>query len=235
MKSLIRWHAVLFLVLTVMTAGCATFPGQSDSVIGTLRASGPNVWLNGAAGRDGMAVRLGDTLATGPGSSAMVDFQGGGFLQLDENTDPLFSWIEQTKCILTRIMRGQAYLKKEKACVEGPNINLVLNSEANIRIGAELTELTLIRGSATVWRPERVRVETAQQVTVAGQRISAVRAVSTEALAAITAWRETYSFKPPAKRSGELLRSLRDSTSLTNQLPPTDEIKNPTPNQRPLQ
>lgn len=192
-----RWFSLSLLILT-LAAGCVSLPTEPGGAIGTLRVSGPNVWLNNKAGKDGDTVRIGSSLATGPGSSALVEFRDGGYLQLDEKTDPIFEWLAQSKCILIRIFTGQAYLKRERACVEGPNISLVLNSEANIRIraGTRMAEVTLLKGNADITAPAQRSLLPGQQVTVTGKRITPPRTLSPAQLQSVVAWREKYRFKP---------------------------------------
>jgi len=199
-----RWFPVSLFILWLALAGCVPLPTQRGDAIGTLRVSGPNVWLNNKAGKDGDTVRIGSSLATGPGSSALLEFRDGGYLQLDEKTDPIFDWLAQSKCILIRIFTGQAYLKRERACVEGPNISLVLNSEANIRIkaGTRLAEVTLLKGNADITVPAQSHLLPGQQLTVTGKQITSLRTLSPVEIKAVVAWREKYRFKPlPSEES----------------------------------
>lgn len=193
---------ILTIVLALLLGGCASYGGGGGgNVIGTLRVSGPSVFLDSKPGRDGDQVFIGSTLTTGAASSAIVDFEGGGYLQLDENTDPVFGWIAQSKCILIRIVRGQAYLKRERACVEGPDISMVLNSEANLRFVPEprLSEVTLVRGSAQVTAPGGpVTLQPGQQLAVTGGRAPALRVLTRGELKAVSAWRRGYRFRPAA-------------------------------------
>lgn len=193
-----RSVSVSLLLLTLVAGGCATLPTQPGQSIGLLRVSGPNVWLNGAPARDGDRVAIGSSLATGPGSSALLEFRDGGYLQLDQNTDPLFEWLAQSKCILVRIFKGQAYLKRERACVEGPNLSMVLNSEANIRIHERpgLSEVTLLQGRAEITAPARLTLQPGQRFSTSERRIAALRTLSPEELRAVVAWRGSYRFKP---------------------------------------
>jgi len=227
-----RWFPMALLILSLAMAGCVSLPTEPGGAIGTLRVSGPNVWLNNRAGKDGDTVRIGSSLATGPGSSALVEFRDGGYLQLDEKTDPIFDWLAQSKCILIRIFTGQAYLKRERACVEGPNISLVLNSEANIRIkaGTRLAEVTLLEGNADITAPVQKRLLPAQQITVTGKRISPLRTLSPAQLQGIVAWRGKYRFKPAPEPEGESpfifqFPQRREPTKATEPTPPTPPPK----------
>jgi len=195
-KFFFNRYLMIILLFVVIGEGCVVVFGNRSSVVGKLRVAGPSVLLNGKPARDGMKVYFGDHLATGPGSSAMLDFTSGGYLQLDENTDPMFTWFEEAKCILIRMVYGQAYLAKGKVCVEGPNINLVLNSEANLHLRGDLTQLTLLRGSATVSRPRALQITPGQLLTARGEKLVGVRNLSPSELAAIISWRRKYKFKP---------------------------------------
>lgn len=193
-----RWLPVSLLLLMALAGGCATLPTQPGQGIGVLRVSGPNVWLNGVQARDGDQVSIGYSLATGPGSGALLEFRDGGYLQLDQNTDPIFEWLAQSKCILIRIFKGQAYLKRERACVEGPNLSLVLNSEANIRIHERpgVSEVTLVRGRAEITVPARLTLQPGQRFSASERRIAALRTLSPGELRSLVAWRDSYRFKP---------------------------------------
>ncbi|HBG06391.1 MAG: hypothetical protein A2075_05650 [Geobacteraceae bacterium GWC2_58_44] len=198
MKLHARWLPVSLILLLLEVAGCASLPPRPGDSIGILRVSGPNVWLNNAPANDGEPVRIGSSLATGPGSSALLEFRDGGYLQLDENTDPIFEWLEQSKCILIRIFKGQAYLKRERACVEGPNLSLVLNSEVNLRIQARpgVSEVTLLRGRADVSAPTPITLLPGQQFVASERRITALRTLSPAELRSIVAWRGEFRFRP---------------------------------------
>lgn len=189
----------VFLILPVLVAaGCASLPPGAGQSIGVLRVSGPNVWLDQVPARDGDPVRIGSSLATGPGSSALLEFRDGGYLQLDENTDPIFEWLAQSKCILIRILKGQAYLKRERACVEGPNLSLVLNSEANLRIEAQpgVSEVTLLRGSAEISVPDRLRLLPGQRFVAGVRTVASLRNLTPNELRSVVAWRGNYRFQP---------------------------------------
>lgn len=199
MKGGKRLFPLYALLVFLLFAGCAPVTPRAGDVIGTLRVSGPNVWLNEAPARDGDQVRLGSTLATGAGSGALVDFEEGGTLQLDENTDPVFEWLEQSKCILIRIFTGQAFLKKGHACVQGPDISLVLDSEANFLVGEPPapSRVTLLRGTAAVTAPVRVKLLPGQQLVTAPFRAKpTIRTLSAAELRSVAAWRGEFRFKP---------------------------------------
>src|SRR5262249_38666347 len=60
--------------------------------VARLSLVGDSVRVNGGPARDGMAIGVGDQIATGPASSARIDWSDGTWLQLDERTDPIVVW-----------------------------------------------------------------------------------------------------------------------------------------------
>ncbi|MEQ8965508.1 MAG: PASTA domain-containing protein [Azospirillaceae bacterium] len=86
-----RLAALPILLIALALAACAqpgTGPGARPEA--TLRVSGPNVTLGGRPASDGMAVPPGVEVATGPGSSARIEFADGTVLQLGPDTDPVW-------------------------------------------------------------------------------------------------------------------------------------------------
>jgi len=189
----------LFLALILLLAGCATVPQPGSGPVGTLRTSGPHVFVNGRPATGGTAVYFGDEVATGAGSSAIVDFRQGGFLQLDENTDPLISYWEQARCILIRVFGGQISVKGSGICVEAPPLRFALNSEANLQVAPGSFVLTILQGSATLSWPARRLLTRAQQVRLSPQGMEGrVRTLSEQDLRAVVQWREKFRF--PTRR-----------------------------------
>jgi len=115
--SIHRSHTLLGLLVLMLVVslleGCASLaylPGQQT--IGRLRIIGPNVRVNDASAIDGQTITSGDHVTTGAASSAYINFLSGGFIQLDENTDPGFNLVwEKTQCIFLILnhRKGQAF------------------------------------------------------------------------------------------------------------------------------
>ncbi len=188
-----------FLIVILLLAGCATVPQPGSGPVGTLRTSGPHVFVNGKPAAGGTAVYYGDEVATGAGSSAIVDFRQGGFLQLDENTDPLISYWEQARCILIRVFGGQVSVNGSGICVEAPPLRFALNSEANLQVAPGSFVLTILQGSATLSWPARRILTRAQQVRLSKRGMEGgIRTLSEQDLRAVAQWREKFRF--PARR-----------------------------------
>jgi hypothetical protein len=184
---------MLSIVFLLAIGGCATI--RDTGGVGTLKISGSNVFLNKQPAETGSVVHLGDELTTGKDSSALLEFTDGGFIQLDQDTDPVFSWFEQGKCLLIRIFKGQVYLKKEQACIEGPNVQLVLGSELNMQVEPRSSTITVVKGTATIEKPKPLAVLSAQQVQVSKRGFEGkVRSLSSEELREVVRWRDQYRF-----------------------------------------
>ena len=144
--------------------------------IATVEAfQGPNVTVGGRPAYSKMPVYENEEVKTGPGSAATVLFRGGGLLQLDENTDPVFTLISQTFCVLVQMFRGHAQLDSEGRCIEAatPESQAFINSRIDIRV----------EGGLTTWRVLAGRIQVAMRTTpqhrvnvTAGQRIVVSRA-----------------------------------------------------------
>src|SRR5215469_7797699 len=66
----------------------ANAQGRAGSALATLLVAGPYVSVNGRQTVNGTPIFSGDTILTGPASSARLEFYVGGSVQLDENTGP---------------------------------------------------------------------------------------------------------------------------------------------------
>lgn len=100
--------------------GMINRPPQPDSreIIGTLQAMGDRVFVNHRPASTGMRVYNGDNVSTGENSKAIVRFLQGGFVELDENTDPDF--IKKAYCLFIKVFRGQVYVEGKNICIETP-------------------------------------------------------------------------------------------------------------------
>jgi hypothetical protein len=58
----------------VAAAGAAQAQYRRGVSVATMLVAGPYVTINGAAAANGVELRSGDRVATGPGSSALINF-----------------------------------------------------------------------------------------------------------------------------------------------------------------
>src|SRR5262245_37523351 len=178
--------------------GCAAGPSGGSELIGTLEVDGPNAFRNGRPTDDGARVFHGDTISTGARTSMRLRFVGGGVLQLDENTDPQL--LREGACILVRILTGQAFVDAKRVCIADSNLEVTLNSRANLKIVGQRSTLTLIEGSAEMGRPERRAVGQYAQYIVIGGVVDSVQRLRREDAEATANWTRRY-FKA-AEQSG---------------------------------
>ncbi|MCP4114245.1 MAG: OmpA family protein [Desulfobacteraceae bacterium] len=190
---------LFFLLILSSMAGCS----GSRNMIGTLHVMGDNAFLNGEAATSGMKIYCGDHLYTEEDTSVVVNFDRGGFVQLDENTDPVFDYIKNGMYIMMRILTGRAYAESDKLCLNAPQLSSCSHSKIQIDIGVEKTVLTLLEGRAEIEVPEIYRMGAGQQVIVSDSQIAAVNRLSTCELDTLLEWR--YHFNSTL----ETLSSLR--------------------------
>jgi hypothetical protein len=170
------------LAVVLLLWGCVVGPGPggyvqpSSQPIGTVEAfQGPNVTVAGRPAYSRMPVYENEEVRTGPGSTATVLLRGGGLLQLDENTDPVFSLISQTFCVLIQMFRGHAQLDSQGRCIEAatPESQAFINSKIDIRVESGATTWRVLEGAIEV----ALRARPQQKIRVtAGQRILVSRA-----------------------------------------------------------
>ena len=148
----------------------------SRQPIATVEAlQGPNVTVGGRPAYSNMPVYENEEVKTGPSSTATVLFRGGGLLQMDENTDPVFTLISQTLCVLVQMFRGHAQLDSEGRCIEAatPESQAFINSKIDIRIEGGVTTWRVLAGRIDV--ATRMKPQERMSVT-AGRRIAVSRA-----------------------------------------------------------
>lgn len=209
-----RWLQCLAGIVCIVLPACTPAPRlDANHPIGTLGVAGGNVTLNDKPGSNGAPVYVGDRVATGPASSAIIDFTDGGYFQLDQNTDPLFV-IERLQagiCILAHLLVGQVFVEKREFCLETPDIQAINNSEINVQVTGDRTLLTVVRGKVTLRRPSGAPITTAQQLMASQKKQQAtVRNVSSDELAELLRWRGGYRFRGWCCRNGKLSQSDRN-------------------------
>ncbi|ABM37921.1 hypothetical protein [Polaromonas naphthalenivorans] len=122
----------LAALLVALLPACAPLPPAPGTGQGppTLRPvgritsiEGPNAFVdrgNHGAGQPaqlGQALLAGDRFYTGPGTRMKIDFWNGGYLEMDENTDP--SLFQDLGCLVVSLFRsGRIFVDKSDACVE---------------------------------------------------------------------------------------------------------------------
>ncbi|MDI6791688.1 MAG: FecR family protein [bacterium] len=191
----------LSLALSLMVLwGCASIPPRHEDFIGTLRVLGKsNVWVNQKKAYKKMKIYSGDSVRTGQDSSAIISFPDGGFIQLDQNTDPEFrKWFEQAKCIIKIFIGyGRVFGETKGGCetiIETDHLSAVPNTTFQIEVTPQHSTVTVIKGKIKIKQreqPEELVVRSSEQVRVS-DRVGEVRTLSREELRSIPLWREKY-------------------------------------------
>ena len=104
-----------FAATSTPQATPAPGPATGARVIGALAVSGSAVFLNGIPVTRG-TIHDGDRVTTGAASSALVELEGGGSVQIDENTDPLihFQLLTEGLCLVVDIATGEFFFDAVK-------------------------------------------------------------------------------------------------------------------------
>ncbi len=195
-------RTVALLALLAFSGGCETLQQTDETLIGTLRVSGNAVFLNGRQATDGASVHVNDSVTTGAASSAMIEYVGDGFIQLDENTDPVFSFrivaAGNRRCIHVLLQFGQVFIDKDLQCFDTPNAAGALGSRVNIKVTRDRSRdsvITVMSGKVSMTRPRVYPVYASQQTVVpSAGRAPQIRTLSQPELDRTVKWREKYSF-----------------------------------------
>ena len=188
-----------------------TSPEPLQQDIATLEIAGPNVTVNRSPASNGMRIKNQDYIATGPGSRARLSFFSGGYLQLEENTDPSF-WqrlVETGKCIIQYALERGTVSGETGDCdavIAGVWGNeILIGSKYLVTADPAATVLTILEGQATIRGgpgTPAVTVRDAEQVVVSQGAVSAPRRLSQSELRSFYDYLESYSFgagpAPPA-------------------------------------
>jgi hypothetical protein len=157
LHSMLSWLVVCPFALGAcastapMSAEPALPPLRTDT-IARLMVDGPNAYINRQPVRGGSYVFDGDTVSTGPATSAKLILNEGGEIQLDENTDPLF---KQGACLLMKILRGRVAFHNMK-CQEfedGLKMAGVARSYVHIESREDASRVTVLVGEVEMRSP----------------------------------------------------------------------------------
>lgn len=213
-----RLVRMLIIACVLTCSGCAAngTPGSSadklppmrEDTIARLAVDGQNAYINGVRAPHGSYVRDGEVVTTGPATSANLIFNSGASIQLDQNTDPLFKLIRQGACVLMEIIRGQAAVATNNACVEFSNERLdtagVAHSVINIRAAEREVRVTVIEGQVQMLRPGTAMIGASQEyISTAGGRWQ-VRNITPGELARSGVWTRDY-FRATARQQSNFL------------------------------
>lgn len=181
-------------------------PSPDGQEIATLQIIGSNVTVNRIRASNGMAIKNGDYIATGPASRARLDFFSGGYLQLEENTDPGF-WerlLATGRCVIEfALQRGTGSGETgncDASATTPEGIEIFIGSKYVLTAGPASTVLTILEGQATVRDERAVQVGAGEQVVISRGAISAPRRLNEVELRLLNEYFDSYDFtgqRPP--------------------------------------
>lgn len=195
------------IACAITFGGCASnnpynLPPVREDTIGRLAVDGPNAFMDRAPVTHGSYVRDGAKIITGPATSVNLILNSGASIQLDQNTDPVFRLIRQGACVLIEILRGQAAVASNNACVEFRTERLdtagIVHSVINISAGEHENRITVIEGEVQMLRPGARTVGPNQVYATDGARVEVQQLTPADA-AASGAWTRNY-FKEAANQ-----------------------------------
>ena len=200
---LLRGGSVLSAALLV--AGCAGGHFQrGQTVVGTLDVVGSAVRVDGKPAVNGQPFRSGQNLSTGPVSTVYLQFPSGGYIQLDENTDPVFTlvWDDAGHCFIDAFqgLQGQAYQLTNPECrtrftLMGVSWTHQGEAQFNLRVSGGSAELTVLEGKLVTTGPKRQEFGEGYRITLGRAGIQSVRLLSPEQIRALLQWQAP--FPPP--------------------------------------
>lgn len=192
MKRLLSYILTAAL-LTLCAAGDAL--AQARAQVGMMEVDGKNAFHNQQRVKHRSIVPIydGDYVSTGARTSVRIGLTAdgyGGFIQLDENTDP--NLILATKCIVMKMLKGQALVNAKNICLGTQSISGVTRSLVNLKADGAGSELTVVTGSVDLEQPTLAAVGSYQRYHVGPDgRINRYAIDAAEANRTI-AWSQDY-------------------------------------------
>jgi len=142
-------------------------PQPSAAWLGRIAAiDGPNAYYDkGGAGTVfhaavGQLLYARDRFFTGPGTHMLIQFNGGGQVELDENTDPTL--LQELNCLVISLFRsGQMFVDKSDVCVEAFQVASSQHSKVMYSAMPGFppgVRITVVEGRAELVRPSRAAI-----------------------------------------------------------------------------
>ena len=201
----------LVVAMAVAAAACGPLPTKGPSeLVGTLDVDGANAYLNGTPTKAGASVYLGDRVSTGLRTSVRVQLQIGGYVQLDEQTDPDF--FREARCLLVHLLTGRIFVDGSGICVRVHDVAALQNSRVHYEHSDTRTQIVVLEGRITTLQPTPVTLTQYEKYSITGGRVDGPRQLTRQQAERLAAWRNNYLFPgslrgiPPPVLPGPLPR-----------------------------
>ena len=152
----------------------------------------------------GQTLLAGDRFYTGPGTRMKIDFRSGGYIELDENTDP--SLFQDLSCLVVSLFRsGRIFVDKSDACIESLGTKSQQFSKVvySVMPAGPYVQITVVEGKARTLQPAVVEAPAGWRIDLNSRAILAdgrAYQVSEETVRQSIAWTLYYRNRgaPPA-------------------------------------
>lgn len=197
-RTLLLTFALLVLLALPGIAAAQTPPRR----VGMMQVAGSNAFLNGqpVRTRDPVVINDGDYVSTGAATSVRIGLTAdgyGGIIQLDENTDP--NLIIATRCIVMRMVKGQALVNAKNICMGTTNLSSVTRSVVNFKVDdTGGTTVTVIEGQLEVEKPAPMTIAASERLVVLADGTVHRYPVNATEAARSAEWTQRYEFGNPA-------------------------------------
>jgi hypothetical protein len=204
----VKASRIAVLVFLLLCGGSAAAWAQAARTqVGLMEVDGKNAFHNQTKVKNKAKVPIydGDYISTGARTSVRVTLMAdgySGFIQLDENTDP--NLIIATKCIVMKVLKGQALVNAKNICLGTQSISGVTRSLVNLKADGVASELTVVEGGVDLDRPIAVSVGTYGRYQVAADGAINQYTVDAAEAARSIAWSKKY-FEGGGGGSGKAL------------------------------
>lgn len=124
----------------------------------------------------------------------------GGYVQLDEKTDPDF--FREAGCLVVQLLTGRIFVDGSGICVRGPDFAARQNSRVQYEHFGTRTQIVVLEGSTTMQRPANVTLTQYHSYSITAGRVDGPpRRITPQDAERRAAWRDNYfRSRPPDPR-----------------------------------
>lgn len=150
----------------------------------------------------------GDRFFTGDGTRMKIEFAGGGYVELDENTDP--SLFQDVRCFLINLFSsGRIFVDQANGCIESGGIRIAQQSKVVYEVmRGGFLQVTVVEGQARSVQPPSAPAPASYRLDVQPRSVLAggPYRVSEEEIRNTISWTLFYRdqqrplYRPPADR-----------------------------------